>query len=116
MIIKRQESYQRYINVLGYLTVLLCILFLQPTLGFTQGENDTSKGVVDDELLENISKKITWILPIPNHSCTEQFEGCCGPWIHTANFSHQKTMRTFAQRVVVLTVGSAWKSAYGMNG
>ena len=52
---KRQKSYQRYINVLGYLTILLCILFLQPTLGLTQGENNTSKGVVDDKLLENIS-------------------------------------------------------------
>ncbi|MYE90831.1 PDZ domain-containing protein, partial [Candidatus Poribacteria bacterium] len=52
---KRQKSYQCYINVLGYLTVLVCILCLQPTLGLTQGANDASKGVVDDELLENIS-------------------------------------------------------------
>ena len=53
---KRQKSYQCYgVNVLGCLTVLVCILFLQSTLGLTQERNDPSKAILDDELLENIS-------------------------------------------------------------
>ena len=54
--IKKQKSYQCYgFNLLGCLTVLLFILGLQPTLGLTQLGNDASKGILDDELLENIS-------------------------------------------------------------
>ena len=53
---KRQKSYQRYrLNLLGCLTASVFILLFQPTLGFTQGGNDASKGILDDELLENIS-------------------------------------------------------------
>jgi carboxyl-terminal processing protease len=53
---KRQKSYQRYrFNLLGCLTALVFILLLQPTLGFTQEGNNASKGILDDELLENIS-------------------------------------------------------------
>ena len=53
---KSQKSYQcTGFNLLGCLIALICMLFLQPTLGLTQGENDAAKGVVDDDLLENIS-------------------------------------------------------------
>ena len=53
---KRQKSYQRYrFFLLGCLTALVCFLFLQPTVGLTQAENDSLEGIVDDELLENIS-------------------------------------------------------------
>ena len=53
---KKQKSYQFYgFKLLGCLIALVVLLFLQPTLGFTQGENDPSKGIPDDELLENIS-------------------------------------------------------------
>lgn len=54
--IKKQKSYQFYgFNLLGYLIALVVILLVQPTLGLTQGENNPSKGILDDELLENIS-------------------------------------------------------------
>ena len=53
---KKQKSYQFYgFNLLGCFTVLVFILLLQPTLGLAQGGNDPSKGILDDELLENIS-------------------------------------------------------------
>lgn len=53
---KKQKSYKFYgFKLLGYLIALVVLLFLQPTLGLTQGENDASKGPLDDELLENIS-------------------------------------------------------------
>ena len=53
---KKQKSYQVYgFNLLGCLIALAVFLFLQPTLGITQGENDPAKGILDDELLENIS-------------------------------------------------------------
>ena len=53
---KKRKSYQHHkFNLLRCLTVLVCILFLQTTLGLTQGENDASKEIIDDELLENIS-------------------------------------------------------------
>ena len=53
---KRQKSYQRYrFNLLTCLIAWVFILLLQPTLGFTQGRNDASKDIIDDELLENIS-------------------------------------------------------------
>ena len=53
---KRRKSYQRYrFNLLGCLTALVFILFLQPTLVFTQEGNDAPKGPLDDELLNNIS-------------------------------------------------------------
>ena len=53
---KRQKSHQCYgFNLLGCLTVLVLILLLQPTLGLAQAEKVTAKGILDDELLENIS-------------------------------------------------------------
>lgn len=53
---KKQKLYQCYgFNLLGCLTILLCILLLQSPLGFTQSENDPSEGILDDELLKNIS-------------------------------------------------------------
>ena len=53
---KKQKSYQFYgLNSLVWLAVLVLLLSLQSTLGLTQGGNDTSKGMLDDELLKNIS-------------------------------------------------------------
>ena len=53
---QKQKSYQFYgFSLLGCLIALVVLLFLQPTLGLTQGGNDPSKGIPDDELLENIS-------------------------------------------------------------
>lgn len=53
---QKRKSYQFYqFNLLSRLIVLVLILFLQPILGLTQGGNTPSKGILDDELLENIS-------------------------------------------------------------
>ena len=53
---KKQKSYQFYgLNSLVWLAALVLLLSLQSTLGLTQGGNDTSKGMLDDELLKNIS-------------------------------------------------------------
>ena len=85
---KKQKSYQFYgLNSLVWLAALVLLLSLQSTLGLTQEGNDTSKGMLDDELLKNISL-LSEVLahiqqnhldsPILNRSCTVQFEGCCG--------------------------------------
>ena len=53
---KRQKSYQPYrFNLLRWLAALVCLLFLHPTVGVAQAENSSLEGIVDDELLENIS-------------------------------------------------------------
>ena len=53
---KKQKPYQYYgFNSLIWLTALVFLLCLQSTLGFTQGENDASEGILDDELLKNIA-------------------------------------------------------------
>ena len=53
---KKQKSYQCYgLNLLACLTALVFSLSSQPTLGLAQTENNPAKGILDDELLENIS-------------------------------------------------------------
>ncbi len=53
---KKQNLYQCYrFKLVGCFIALVFMLFLQPTLGFTQEENDAAKDILDDELLENIS-------------------------------------------------------------
>ncbi len=52
---KKQKSYQFYgFNLLGCLTALVFILFLQLVPGFTQAENNPPKDILDDELLKSI--------------------------------------------------------------
>ena len=53
---KRQKPDQCYrFNLLGCFTALIFLLFLQSTLGLAQEGDDSSQGILDDELLENIS-------------------------------------------------------------